>query len=302
MKDKQSALPDDVMSLYEKLGKYPNKTIELLLERSSCRSFLDKDVPDDILDFVLQAGVHAPSGGNLQPYSIIKIRDKRNRQRLAELSGQEFVGNAPVILLYCIDFYRLKNWAEQETAPFTAHKSFRHFWIAFQDTMIAIHSICTAAEAMDLASVYVGTVLDFFYEVREMFELPDQVFPLGMLCMGYPKTKTFPRKKLPMSVLVHDEKYLKMRDQELLEAFAEKFSGAELLKPTKSRIEFISKVCEEVQGEEFAGECLKDIEKRGEINNAQRIFALHYSANRMCKGNEDFVKTLEDFGLEIFEG
>ena len=55
---------------------FPNKTIELLLNRSSCRSFENKPIPDDILEYVLKAGVHAATGGNLQPYSIIKIKDK----------------------------------------------------------------------------------------------------------------------------------------------------------------------------------------------------------------------------------
>ncbi len=57
----------------EKKNKnYPNKTLRLLCERASCRNFSDRKIEEEILNFVLEAGVHSPTGGNLQPYSIIK--------------------------------------------------------------------------------------------------------------------------------------------------------------------------------------------------------------------------------------
>ena len=140
--------------------RYPNETMRLLLERGSCRYFENRKIPPDVLDLILKAGVHAPTGGNLQPYSIIKIEDEQTKRKLTELCGnQQFIAHAPVNLMFCIDWYRLRRWAELEIAPFTATSSFRHFWISFQDTMIAAQNICTAADAMGLGSVYVGTVL-----------------------------------------------------------------------------------------------------------------------------------------------
>ena len=169
-------------------GDYPNETIRLLHERSSCRSFIDRDIPEDVMRLVLQAGIHAPTGGNLQPYSIIEIREPGVRRTLAHLCGnQPWIAEAPVSLLFCIDFHRLQRWAELESAPFSAHRSFRLFWIAFQDTIITAQNICTAADALELGSVYIGTVMECFPDVKTMFSLPQGVFPVVLLCLGTPK-------------------------------------------------------------------------------------------------------------------
>ena len=55
---------------------YPNQTLQLLYERASCRSFTEEKIPPDILQQLLEAGIHSATGGNLQPYSIIKIEEQ----------------------------------------------------------------------------------------------------------------------------------------------------------------------------------------------------------------------------------
>ncbi|MBU1469128.1 MAG: nitroreductase family protein [candidate division Zixibacteria bacterium] len=141
--------------------QYLNETIRLLHERSTCRSFEDKKIPEEVLQQILDAGIHAPTGGNLQPYSIIKVENVETSKRLGELcEQQDFIGTAPVNLIFCIDWHLLKRWAEIEYAAFTATISFRHFWISFQDTVIAAQNICIAADALGLGSVYIGSVLE----------------------------------------------------------------------------------------------------------------------------------------------
>jgi nitroreductase len=285
-------------------GKYPNETMRLLHERGSCRDFTDKEIPHEVLDAVLEAGTHAPTGGNLQPYSIIKIMKKDTRERLAELCGQRFIGEAPVVILFCIDLHRLDRWAELEVAPFTATSSFRHFWVSFQDTIICAQSICTAADSMGLGSVYIGTALEIFRELKEMLRLPDGVFPVVLLCMGYPKTRIMPRKKLGVGVVVHDEEYCDLGDRQLLEAYDEKYHGSgddRRVKITEERLETISRVCRDVHGEGFAEMCISKIRENGYISSVQRYFGLHYRADRMPRGNLDYLRLMEKFGFHWFK-
>ena len=275
---------------------YPNETLRLLIGRASCRNFSDDRIPADVLQLILEAGVHAATGGNLQPYSIIKIEEEETRQKLAEWCGQRFIRKAPTLLLFCIDWHRIQRWARLEVAPFTATSSFRHFWISFQDTTICAQNICTAADALGLGSVYIGTVLEFFPELREMFHLPQGVFPVVLLCLGYPKTKPSPRKKLNVDVIVHTERYHEMADDELLDAFSEKYPG-QRVQITEERLETISEVCREVHGEEFARRCVERVKETGYITPVQRYFGLHYRANAMPKGNDDYLKLMEEFGF-----
>ena len=90
-------------------GDYPNETIRLLKHRTSCRGYLDKIIEPEVMNHLLEAAVHGPSGGNLQPFSIIKIERPETKRRIARMCQQAFIGKAPVDLLFCIDWYRLKN-------------------------------------------------------------------------------------------------------------------------------------------------------------------------------------------------
>ncbi|HUV31547.1 MAG TPA: nitroreductase family protein [Acidobacteriota bacterium] len=280
--------------------EYPNETVRLLLERASCRSFADRKIPPEVLGLVLEAGTRAATGGNLQPFSIIRIEDKAVKETLAELCGnQPFIATAPVDLLFCLDWHRLQRWAQLELAPFNATASFRHFWISFQDTIIAAQNICTAADALGLGSVYVGTVLECFRQLRDMFELPDGVFPVVLLSLGYPKAKPSRRRKLPVDVIVHKDKYREIPDRDLVKAFDEKYPELKI-EITDQRLTTIEKVCREVHGEDFAKTCLDKIRENGYINAVQRYFGLHYRADQMPADNDAYLELMNEFGFRWF--
>ncbi len=282
-------------------GAYPNETMKLLMERASCRSFSDKKVPAEIMKQILEAGIHAATGGNLQPYSIIKTEKKEVCERLAELcGGQPWIADAPVNLLFCIDYHRLERWADLEVAPYSAKNSFRHFWIGIQDTVIAAQNICTAADSLGLGSVYIGSVLECLRPLREMFELPDGVFPVVLLSMGYPKTRPQPRKKLGVEVMVHDEKYAELDDAALLNAFERKYPQSKR-EIKEDRLERIVSVCHNVHGEDFARRCMEKINSQGYISVAHNYFGLHYVADGMPDSNEEFMSIVEEFGFGWFK-
>jgi len=281
------------------IGKYPNQTMKLLIERASCRNFSRKKISSKVLKLILGAGIHAPTGGNLQPYSIIKIENPKIKRKLAKMCEQNFIGAAPVDLLFCIDWQRLERWAKIEVAPFTATSSFRHFWISFQDTIIAAQNICTAADSMGLGSVYVGTVLEYFRELKKMFRLPKGVFPVVLLCLGYPNAKLVPRRKLGINIIVYDEKYHKISDCDLRKAFDEKYPVK--IEITNERLKRIYNVCKKVHGKEFAEKCVRSIKKQGFIHSAQRYFGLHYRADGMPQGNDQFLRVMEKYGFNWFK-
>lgn len=281
-------------------GAYPNETMKLLMERASCRNFADTEISDEVLNQILDAGVHAPTGGNLQPYSIIKVRSRETSSKLAEMCCQKFIAKARVNLLFCIDWHRLQRWAENENAPFTATSSFRHFWISFQDTIICAQNICTASDSFGIGAVYIGTVMDLMREVHDMFGLPKGVLPVVLLCLGYPKSDLMVRRKLKQEIIVHDEKYREASDKELRDAYAEKYHSAKI-EMTEERVDRIREVCEKVHGGAFADECIADIKGKGYISVAQRYFGLHYAADIMADGNEDFMKIMREFGFDWFE-
>jgi len=287
------------------LSALPNETLRLLFGRSSCRDFSAGKIPEDVLSLVLEAGTHAPTAGNLQPYSILRIENEETKCKLAEVCEQSCIGEAPVLLLFCLDLHRNERWANLETAPYTAASSFRHFWVSFQDTIICAQSICTAAESMGLGSVYIGTVIDKPEEIQAIFKLPKGVFPVVLVCMGYPTKRVKPRKKLGAKVVVHSERYMEMKDQEIMDAYNEKYveelQRAKKLGVSEESLRTITKVCRAVNGEEFAEKCADRIRANGYINIAQHYFGLHYRADLMPKGNENYVRIMEKSGFKWFK-
>jgi nitroreductase len=284
----------------ESANDYTNGTMKILYKRVSVRAFLDKKVPENILKLVLGAGIHSASAGNLQPYSIIKVEDEEKREKLSKLCGQTFIAKAPILLMFCIDFHRLERWSNLELAPFTASSSFRHFWVAFQDTIICAQSVCTAADSLSLGSVYIGSVLECFPQIRKMLKLPDKVFPVVLICLGYPRSRPSPQRKLGVDIIVHPEEYVELSDKELLETFGHKYENIRV-KATDERLKTVEKVCKTVRNDIFAERCLDLVRKRGYINAAQYYFCLHYRADKMPKGNDGYLKKMEEFGFSCFK-
>lgn len=283
------------------MKNYPNETMRLLNERASCRNFQDRVIEPEILEQILNAGLKAATGGNLQPYSIIKIESDDGKRKLVEdCHMQGFVGKAPTNLLFCIDWRRTERWSEALDAPYTAIKSNKHFWIALQDTIIAAQNICTAADAMGLGSVYIGTVESCFLELKELFNIPKGVFPVVLLTLGYPVTYPKPAPKLGIETIVHDEEYRELPLDHLLTAYKRKYPKT--IEISDERLEAIFEVVKDVDGEKRAFEVIESIKKAGHINMAQRYFGLHYSANWSCSENSIFIKALKEYGFDWIDG
>ena len=60
-----------------------NQITQSLLERKSVRSFTDQEIPEEIVQEILKASVNAPTAGNQQLYTILRITDPEKKHRLS---------------------------------------------------------------------------------------------------------------------------------------------------------------------------------------------------------------------------
>jgi len=69
---------------------------EAIKSRRSIRRFAPDDVPDEMINQMLEAARLAPSGSNSQPWRFLVVKDAAKRKELRRISmNQRFVEEAP---------------------------------------------------------------------------------------------------------------------------------------------------------------------------------------------------------------
>ena len=186
--------------------KIYNETIELLLSHSSVRKFLDKDVPEDVVDTIISCGQMAPTSSYLQAYTIIRVNDEEKKKALAEYAGgQEWVVKAPLVLLFCADLHRLDVLAKPKDENVLHNTEL--FTVSVIDAALAAGKALTAAQALGLGVVTVGGVRNETEKMAKLFNLPELVFPMFLLCLGYPAEAPAQRPRLPKEIICGQDEY-----------------------------------------------------------------------------------------------
>ncbi len=270
--------------------------MNILNNRTSVRVFKDQKIEKEILDKIIDAGLHGASAGNLQPISIIKIEDKENSQWFVDHEMQSLIAKAPLNLLFCLDFHRLKKWSEHHKTPFVADKSFRHFWVGFQDVIIAAQTIETAANSYGIGSCYIGTTVDMMGEIKKRFNLPQGVMPVVLLSMGYPKTERKVAAKLSRDIVVHDEIYHEPSIEFIEEEYHKKY-GDDVLELNEERIKYYLDTVRIVEGEDKVQEVKEYLESKKFVERPARYFVYHYQARWMASDNTGMLDVLANDGF-----
>ena len=113
--------------------------IDLILSRRSIRSYESKDIPEEVLQQILEAGRQAPSAANRQPIRFVVVSDHSVVKNLCDTLVTRFVKSAPVVIVGCADV-----------------KSFLTGRWAVVDATIAMQNMVIAAWALGIGSCWIG--------------------------------------------------------------------------------------------------------------------------------------------------
>jgi nitroreductase len=277
---------------------------DLIMKRRSARNFKNQEIPEHIIEELLDAANNAPSGGNIQPISIILVQETERRKELAEMVGdQPWVKNAPLSMIFCIDFFRIKKWASMFEADFKGEKALSHFLIAYADLMCSAQNVVILAESYGLGSVYIGTILDAIDKARKYFMIPKYVLPMMVLSIGYPKSVPKNVPKLKRDVIVHREKYKKLSDDEIKKAFEDKYgSFDDNVERYVQRIYVEAVEADKQEKPEWADPewIKKEMKKLNIKNTAQFLFKFRYPSEEMVKLNENLIGAFKNAGFDFF--
>jgi len=193
--------------------------ISLLNQHRSIRKFTDEPVSDETVDQIMASGMAAATSSNLQGTTVIRVRNPETRSKIATLAGgQTYVETAAAFFVWCADLHRASVACEMAGGE-SSEGMTEHFVLAAVDTALAAQNAVVAAESLGLGICYIGGIRNDPAQVTELLELPQQVFPLFGLCIGWPDQDPDLKPRLPRSVTVKEERYDETNDRDGIEAY-----------------------------------------------------------------------------------
>ena len=154
-----------------------NEAIRNLMNRRSIRKYEDRQIPDEPLDQILEAGIHAASGMNTQGVRLVAVRDRQTRDLLSKLNAavmnttsDPFYG-APCVVVVLADPEIYGGWVE--------------------DGALALGNMMNAAHALGLGSCWIHRARQVFdspegKELLKRWGLPEHLRGVGNCILGYP--------------------------------------------------------------------------------------------------------------------
>lgn len=153
----------------------PNKTIEIIKNRVSCRSYSDKKVSLKKVLEIAEAGKYAPSAINRQIADIFIVNSKKYVEKLRSLSlsvsNRDCMYGAKTVILV----------AGPKDDRFT-----------FQDCSCILENMFLAASSLKLATCWINQFEDLFnsgkegQKIKQQLGIPEDFRVVGACIVGYP--------------------------------------------------------------------------------------------------------------------
>ena len=172
-----------------------NETLRVLDQRRSLRGYDAREISEAHKKLILHSTFRAPTAGNMMHYSVIEVADQKMKDKLvATCDNQPFIAKAPLVLLFLADLQRWYDLFEYSKVPDLCKERGVEYvtpkesdlLLASCDAVIAAQNAVIAAESLGIGSCYIGDIMENIETHREMFDLQKWVFPITLLCFGYP--------------------------------------------------------------------------------------------------------------------
>ncbi len=196
------------------------EVMEAILNRRSIRKYLDKPVSEEIVKQIVGAGIRAPCGCSLQKYSIIWVKNQERRRIIWDSCMKyPFILEAPVTLVICADLRKLVRMTKKiDTESHLENEvnllSIKHKLKSVFDAGLVAENMTIAAESFGLGSVFIGSAFANL-KVIETLNIPSGVFPLCLLCIGYPDEEPPIRPRLPLYSTLFVDEYKDLTKEEM---------------------------------------------------------------------------------------
>lgn len=151
--------------------------LKTIKERRSIREFQKREIPEEIIDKLIEALIWAPSAGNLQSRKFYFVFNQEIKEKLAQAAfGQNFIAQAPLAVVGCTN---------EEIAFKYGERGKKLYSIC--DVSSSIQNLILEAYSLGLGSCPIGAFDE--NEVSEILDIPKKLHPILIVPVGYPAEK-----------------------------------------------------------------------------------------------------------------
>jgi len=164
--------------------------IKEILNRRAVREYQEKDVPGKYITEIVKAGQFAPTASNNRAIEFIIVRDQQTKDKIFEIVGQEFVKEAPVLIIPVSDTTQTN--------------------CSVQDLSVASENMFLQATALGLGTVWKAFEAEDEEEgkIKKLLGIPEQYMTINIIPVGYPKEKPIPHTDKDFDAKkIHHEKW-----------------------------------------------------------------------------------------------
>lgn len=169
---------------------------ESISGRRSIRRYMGGDVEERDLTRIMDAGLMAPSAGNIQPWELILVKGEEAKRQLAkDALNQSFIAQAAAVIVVCVDLDRAGG----------AYGGRGVNLYCLQDTGAAIQNMLLITHALGLGACWVGAFDE--EAVTETLEIPSPYRPVALIPIGQPAEKPLAVEKRQLGEILHRERF-----------------------------------------------------------------------------------------------
>jgi nitroreductase len=150
--------------------------VDSILSRRSVRKYQNKEIPQEVVNQILEAGRQAPSAINKQPIRFVVVKDGEITKDFSSALFNRFVKDAPMVIVGCADVKSLLTGK----------------W-AVIDTTIALQNMVIAAWSLGVGSCWIGAFNE--EKIKQLLKIPQKWKVVALVTFGYPDEESKPKKK-----------------------------------------------------------------------------------------------------------
>ena len=188
-------------------GALDNAFIRGVLARRTVRHYSATMPEESLLDLLVASALSASAKSDFQQASILRVTDPAKRAAIGALfPAMPWIGTSPVFFVFLGDARRLQRIGELRGKP-VRNGTLEGFFNASIDAALALQTMILCAESAGLGVCPISVIRNEVDKVGAILALPDLVFPVAGLCLGYPQGEGHVSLRLPRSATSHRDSY-----------------------------------------------------------------------------------------------